>query len=111
VPLGSQTITRLSGFEVPLFDRPFMLGVHDGYAIVRDRYGQNGKEFHASGAHSAGGTIRSSPIWIATISHWKASSKPIASSKEGDLLLMMNIRKARDQHISTIPRGFCTTSQ
>ncbi len=42
VPTGSYTVTRPSGFKAPLLGRPFVHGVHDCYAIVRDVYAEHG---------------------------------------------------------------------
>jgi proteasome lid subunit RPN8/RPN11 len=37
-PLGTWTLTRPEGFTAPLLGRPFVHGVHDCYALVRDYY-------------------------------------------------------------------------
>ena len=41
-PLGTWTVTRPGGFTAPLLGRPFVHGVHDCYALVRDYYATQG---------------------------------------------------------------------
>ena len=41
-PLGTYTITRPSGFSADLIARPFVHGVHDCYALVRDYFAGRG---------------------------------------------------------------------
>jgi proteasome lid subunit RPN8/RPN11 len=41
-PVGTWSITRPEGFSAPLIGRPFVHGVHDCYALVRDYYATQG---------------------------------------------------------------------
>ncbi|MFL9933621.1 C40 family peptidase [Paraburkholderia sp. RL18-103-BIB-C] len=41
-PLGTHRVIRPEGFSAPLLGRPFVHGVHDCYALVRDYYATQG---------------------------------------------------------------------
>jgi proteasome lid subunit RPN8/RPN11 len=107
-PLGTHTITRPSGYEAPLLARPFVHGVHDCYALVRDHFATlgitlrdyartygwwddaNGPDLYRENFEAEGFVV---------IERGTMDRDKLTSLQPNDLILM-NIRAQRDNHMA-----------
>ncbi|TCK37969.1 proteasome lid subunit RPN8/RPN11 [Paraburkholderia sp. BL8N3] len=107
-PLGTFTITRPSGFTVGLLARPFVHGVHDCYALVRDYFAQQGVQL-ADYARTYGwwNDATGPDLYrenfaregFVQVDAGPMDADRLARLRPGDLLLM-NIHAARDNHMA-----------
>lgn len=100
IPVGSYSITRPSGFKAPLLARPFVHGVHDCYAIVRDYYAEHGVMLNDY-PRSFGWWEKPSGPDLYRENFAKEGFVPVPreSLRKHDLILM-NIRAAHDNHMA-----------
>jgi proteasome lid subunit RPN8/RPN11 len=100
IPVGSYTITRPSGFKAKLIGRPFVHGVHDCYAIVRDWYAQHGIELtDYPRAFGWWNDPLGPDLYRENFAREGFVEVDREQLQPGDLLLM-NIRAARDNHMA-----------
>lgn len=100
IPVGKYTITRPSGFKAPLIERPFVHGVHDCYAIVRDYYGIQGIELRDYPRSFGWWERKDGPdLYRENFSKEGFVEVPRESLRTHDLILM-NIRAAHDNHMA-----------
>jgi proteasome lid subunit RPN8/RPN11 len=108
IPVGTYTVTRPSGFKAPLLARPFVHGVHDCYAIVRDYFAQHGVTLNDYPRTYGWWEKQDGPDLyrenfakegFSEIERGPMDREKLARLKSGDLLLM-NIRAAHDNHMA-----------
>jgi proteasome lid subunit RPN8/RPN11 len=107
-PLGTYTITRPSGFSADLLGRPFVHGVHDCYAIVRDYFATLGITLHDYARDYGWWDDENGPNLyrdnfsaegFEVIACGPAEPAVLAMLQPHDLILM-NIRARRDNHMA-----------
>lgn len=107
-PSGQFTINRPSGFKAPLLQRPFVHGVHDCYAIVRDYFATLGIELHDyPRAYGWWDDPRAPDLYRANfagegfvlIASGSMDRDKLAMLEPHDLILM-NIRAQHDNHMA-----------
>ncbi|SAL03063.1 NLP/P60 protein [Caballeronia calidae] len=100
VPVGSYSITRPSGFKAPLIERPFVHGVHDCYAIVRDYYALQGIELRDYPRAFGWWEDPLGPdLYRDNFEKEGFVEVPREKLRQHDLILM-NIRARRDNHMA-----------
>jgi proteasome lid subunit RPN8/RPN11 len=100
VPVGTFSITRPSGFNAPLIGRPFVHGVHDCYALVRDYYAGQGVTLNDYPRTWGWWESTEGPdLYRENFEKEGFVEVPRETLREHDLLLM-NIRAAHDNHMA-----------
>ncbi|WP_429584243.1 C40 family peptidase [Paraburkholderia youngii] len=99
-PTGTHTITRPSGYVAPLLGRPFVHGVHDCYAIVRDYYATQGIALNDYPRLYGWWNEPDGPdLYRENFAREGFVEVPRETLREHDLILM-NIRARRDNHMA-----------
>ena len=112
-PLGTYSITHPSGFVAPLIGRPFVHGVHDCYALVRDHYAGQGIVLNdyartygwwddPEGPDMYRANFRTEGF--VTVINGQPTSGDLAQLRTHDLILM-RIRAVRDNHMAVYLGG------
>jgi proteasome lid subunit RPN8/RPN11 len=107
-PLGTYTITRPSGFTADLLARPFVHGVHDCYALVRDYFATLGVGLRDYARTYGWWDAAEGPDLyrenFAKEGFVVIEPGPMDSAKLGSLqphdLILMNIRAKRENHMA-----------
>lgn len=107
-PLGTFSITRPSGFSAGLLARPFVHGVHDCYALVRDYFATQGIDLHDYARTYGWWDEPEGPDLyqanfekegFSVIERGSMDRDKLAKLQPNDLILM-NIRAKRDNHMA-----------
>jgi proteasome lid subunit RPN8/RPN11 len=99
-PLGTYTISRPEGFAAPLIGRPFVHGVHDCYALVRDYFAKIGitlNDYARSWGWWEGAT--GPDLYRDNFMGEGFREVPPETLREHDLILM-RIRAPRENHMA-----------
>jgi proteasome lid subunit RPN8/RPN11 len=99
-PLGTYTVSRPEGFAAPLIGRPFVHGVHDCYALVRDYFAKIGitlNDYARSWGWWEGAT--GPDLYRDNFEGEGFREVPPETLREHDLILM-RIRAPRENHMA-----------